>query len=77
LEPIVTEPSWDLFTRFFAVTSTGSVNGAARELNMSQPDMATLDKDASLRPVPLFERLAMSGGSFDRWENKRFGSEGV
>ena len=72
----MTEPSWDLF-RVSSLSQARAALTAPPVNYMSQPYMATLDKDASLRPVPLFERLAMSGGSFDRWENKRFGSEGM
>lgn len=52
------EANWDLLRLFFAVANTGSVNAAARELNMSQPTLSRRLKQLERYVgAPLFFRV--------------------
>ncbi|WP_036112128.1 MULTISPECIES: LysR family transcriptional regulator [Luteibacter] len=54
-----TEPAWDLFRSFLAVLREGSLSGAARSLDMTQPSLGrhVRELEASLG-VPLFSRAS-------------------
>jgi DNA-binding transcriptional LysR family regulator len=52
------EANWDLFRLFFAVANSGSVNAAARQLNMSQPTLSRRLKELERYVgAPLFFRV--------------------
>ncbi|HEV2160566.1 LysR family transcriptional regulator [Bradyrhizobium sp.] len=52
------EANWDLLRLFFAVANTGSVNAAARQLNMSQPTLSRRLKELERYVgAPLFFRV--------------------
>ncbi|MEQ1569451.1 MAG: LysR family transcriptional regulator [Myxococcota bacterium] len=52
-----TEPSWELWRSFLAVTRSGSLSGAARDLGLTQPTVGRhVDALESALGVPLFTR---------------------
>src|SRR5260370_16520787 len=64
------DPSWDLYRSFLAVTAEGSLSGAARALDLTQPTIGRhIEALEDLLGVALFTRspqgLAPSAPAFD------------